>query len=176
MEQDKYKEYNATSPDKQQFGYLFGRHLANCGLPYNLSPLQVICICALTNDNLRKRVFDRLKKLKKDKIIDDVEEVLNCIHEFKKPYFHCDWLMETLRREKKSSGNYSKSEKNFQNAIRKYLNKINSYLPLINHNLYILFSIIVQESHLRNATAPREDILNPDRIFNKDHTKEQKNL
>lgn len=165
-----------TSSLKQHFNYLFARHLSNIGLPYNYSFLQQIIILGMANDEIRAKVLEKLDKLQKEGIIKDKNAVLQSFRTYKGLYFQTSFLLEALKKKIDDKGIESDREKSFRKEINRTIREINSQLPIINDYLMILFTLVVEDSDLCHSVAPREEILFPEKAFNKDQHKENKEL
>lgn len=165
-----------TSSMKQYFQYNYARHLSHLGLPFNYSFLQNIILMLISHEEIRKRIIIKLESLEKDKIILSKDEILASVWHYKEDYFRVASLLETLKKKVDDKGAESNAEKYFKKAINQFLLQINSNLPIIHSYMEILFFIGIEDTDLVHVVAPREEILFPDKIYNKNQAKENKEM
>lgn len=149
---------------KQQYQYLFSRHLSYLGLPLNFSYLREIVVTLLSDERIMSRVKEELIRLNKINKI-DIEKILNSPHDFTNKYYVNNVLTSLLQEKKQQVGADSDALKELNSFIVKVIKLLNTDLPLINDRILLLFIIAVKNTDLEYVNAPREEIINPGILY-----------
>jgi len=167
------EKIRTSSAIKQQYQYLFARHLSHLGLPINHYYIYEFITTCMADDRIRKVLIEELEKLEEDKLGYEKDEILNSLKYFQKEYYQNAFLLDTLKKKKEyQEKEETKNEKVFKKVIFSVIKELSLEVPLINDYLMIVFGMIVKNTDLEYINAPREEILHPDAQFNRESYKE----